>query len=57
MLEERNFDQRMSDCLNEIVDMAKRDGIYDEIIRQYDMKDAMIVLLTDYSEIADRYGI
>ena len=56
MMNETAYFENYDKCLNEIMEQAMRDGIYYEIARDYDPKNAIIVLEESYPEIMERWG-
>lgn len=51
------FFQRYEACLNEMVEQAKKDGIYDSIVKECDPKDAESELFANYPEIAKKWNV
>ena len=56
MINEITYYENYDKCLDEIMDQAMRDGIYYEITRDYDSKNAVMILEETYPEIMERWG-
>ena len=56
MINETVYFDNYDRCLDELMDQAMRDGIYYEIARDYDSKNAIRVLEKSYPEIMERWG-
>lgn len=56
MRNEDRYTARYEQCLDEIIEQAMGDSVYEEIMENYDSNSAITVLESTYPEIMEKWG-